>query len=184
MNSSENKDLRGTLTDSIAGDRAVNVQGANPDAFRERMNLLIEQFGSAAEIARRCGFSEAVVRSWRDGNSDPSRTRCIALAAGTGVALLWLVAGEGEMYPASHPVRRPDAHMELGLLGIAVRIADDVLEARGIRAQVPSATFAELCRVVFYELARGVAEDDAKQALDRIISGFRGVPEQEKGDGE
>lgn len=42
-----------------------------------------------------CGFSEGVVRSWRDGNTDPSRARCVTLARTLGISLVWLVAGEG-----------------------------------------------------------------------------------------
>lgn len=44
-----------------------------------------------------CGFSEGVVRSWRDGHTDPSRARCVTLARTLGVSLIWLVAGEGAL---------------------------------------------------------------------------------------
>ncbi len=63
--------------------------------FSDRIRLLIQHFGSATEIARKCGFSEGVVRSWRDGNTDPSRARCVTLARTLGISLVWLVAGEG-----------------------------------------------------------------------------------------
>ena len=64
-------------------------------SFADRIRLLIQRVGSATEIARMCGFSEGVVRSWRDGNSDPSRARCVTLARTLGISLVWLVAGEG-----------------------------------------------------------------------------------------
>lgn len=67
--------------------------------FSERIRLLIQRVGSATEIARMCGFSEGVVRSWRDGNSDPSRARCVTLAKTLGISLVWLVAGEGTIQP-------------------------------------------------------------------------------------
>lgn len=63
--------------------------------FADRIRLLIQRVGSATEIARMCGFSEGVVRSWRDGNTDPSRARCVTLARTLGISLVWLVAGEG-----------------------------------------------------------------------------------------
>lgn len=66
-------------------------------SFAERIKLLIHRVGSATEIARRCGFSEGVVRSWRDGNTDPSRARCVTLARTLGISLVWLVAGEGAL---------------------------------------------------------------------------------------
>ncbi len=63
--------------------------------FSDRIKLLIQRIGSATQIARMCGFSEGVVRSWRDGNTDPSRARCVTLASTLGISLMWLVAGEG-----------------------------------------------------------------------------------------
>jgi hypothetical protein len=65
--------------------------------FSDRIKLLIQRVGSVTEIARMCGFSEGVVRSWRDGNTDPSRARCVTLARTLGISLVWLVAGEGAM---------------------------------------------------------------------------------------
>jgi len=67
------------------------------DNFADRIKLLITRVGSATEIARRCDFSEGVVRSWRDGKTDPSRARCVTLARTLGISLLWLVAGEGAL---------------------------------------------------------------------------------------
>ena len=69
----------------------------NTGTFAERIKLLIQRVGSATEIARMCGFSEGVVRSWRDGNTDPSRARCVTLARTLGISLVWLVAGEGTL---------------------------------------------------------------------------------------
>jgi transcriptional regulator with XRE-family HTH domain len=66
-------------------------------SFAERIKLLIRRVGSATELARMCGFSEGVVRSWRDGNTDPSRARCVTLARTLGISLVWLVAGEGNL---------------------------------------------------------------------------------------
>lgn len=68
---------------------------ATAGTFADRIKLLIQRVGSATEIARMCGFSEGVVRSWRDGNTDPSRARCVTLARTLGISLVWLVAGEG-----------------------------------------------------------------------------------------
>ncbi|MGA0588255.1 helix-turn-helix domain-containing protein [Dyella sp. KRB-257] len=74
---------------------ATHAATSASNSFAERIRLLIQRVGSATEIARMCGFSEGVVRSWRDGNSDPSRARCVTLARTLGISLVWLVAGEG-----------------------------------------------------------------------------------------
>lgn len=68
--------------------------------FPQRVETLIERFGSITRIAKKCGFSEGVVRSWRDGRSDPSRRRCVALARGLGISLIWLMTGAGTMSTA------------------------------------------------------------------------------------
>jgi hypothetical protein len=76
-----------------------SAASAADTTFSDRIKLLIQRVGSATEIARMCGFSEGVVRSWRDGNTDPSRARCVTLARTLGISLVWLVAGEGAVLP-------------------------------------------------------------------------------------
>ncbi|MGN6480205.1 helix-turn-helix domain-containing protein [Luteibacter sp.] len=66
-------------------------------SFASRVRQVIKLNGSVSDIARRCGFSEGVVRSWRDGNTDPSRGRCVTMARTLGISLVWLAAGEGPM---------------------------------------------------------------------------------------
>jgi hypothetical protein len=78
--------------------------------FSDRIKLLIQRVGSATEIARMCGFSEGVVRSWRDGNTDPSRARCVTLARTLGISLVWLVAGEGAIQIDANPNTRDDQY--------------------------------------------------------------------------
>ena len=75
----------------------VNSIPDSSTTFSDRIKMLIQRVGSVTEIARMCGFSEGVVRSWRDGNTDPSRARCVTLARTLGISLVWLVAGEGSM---------------------------------------------------------------------------------------
>ncbi|HUH29754.1 MAG TPA: helix-turn-helix transcriptional regulator [Rhodanobacter sp.] len=80
----------------------MNAQPSVPTSlpetnFSDRIKLLIQRIGSVTQIARMCGFSEGVVRSWRDGNTDPSRARCVTLARTLGISLMWLVAGEGSI---------------------------------------------------------------------------------------
>ena len=83
----------------------MNLQALTPTdsttTFADRVKVLIQRVGSVTEIARMCGFSEGVVRSWRDGNTDPSRARCVTLARTLGISLVWLVAGEGSMMDPS-----------------------------------------------------------------------------------
>src|ERR1700744_4705930 len=75
--------------------KTTHLVEAPSGTFADRIKVLIQRVGSVTEIARMCGFSEGVVRSWRDGNTDPSRARCVTLAKTLGISLVWLVAGEG-----------------------------------------------------------------------------------------
>jgi len=99
---------------SYPTDTATPMSKSSPQVsggtFADRIRLLIQRVGSATEIARMCGFSEGVVRSWRDGNSDPSRARCVTLARTLGISLVWLVAGEGGIQIDPTPTMQDDQH--------------------------------------------------------------------------
>lgn len=100
-----------TLTSQDKVTPQVRVSALNSDAFAERIDLLINNVGGNSEFARRCVVSESVVRSWRKGDSDPSRKRLIAIAEAFDVSLTWLATGEGEMY-AQQP--QGDLHTSSG----------------------------------------------------------------------
>jgi hypothetical protein len=87
----------------------VNSTPDSSTTFSDRIKMLIQRVGSVTEIARMCGFSEGVVRSWRDGNTDPSRARCVTLARTLGISLVWLVAGEGSMQIDSSSLSHDDS---------------------------------------------------------------------------
>ncbi len=113
-----------------------------------------------------CGFSEGVVRSWRDGNSDPSRARCVNLARTFNISLVWLITGEGPMHAAPksdqggardvgtiagghahiapHVQQQPihDTGMDAPRLNTAVRILQSAFELSGNRLDLSENTDA------------------------------------------
>lgn len=99
------------------------------DSFAERVKTLIMEYGGVSTIARKCGFSEGVVRSWRDGRSDPSRGRCLSLARGLGVSLIWIVAGEGPMRDASAETEPTHAATSQGMDSRRLSAAAEVLQS-------------------------------------------------------
>lgn len=113
--------------------------GPSENDFSGRIRTLTDTYGGASRVARTCGFSEGVVRSWRDGRSDPSRERCVTLARGLGISLLWLVAGEGAMRTAKHAHSVPrgevtsitDTEVDTRRLSAAIRILQSTLDATG-----------------------------------------------------
>jgi hypothetical protein len=80
-----------------ASTTSLRTSDAKENDLALRMRMLIRHEGSMASIARRCGFSEGAVRSWRDGQSDISRERCVVMARTLNVSLIWLITGEGPM---------------------------------------------------------------------------------------
>ncbi|MGA7438135.1 MAG: helix-turn-helix transcriptional regulator [Luteibacter sp.] len=95
-----NDNSRGSIrADAVGGGFEGGRAGGDVpvSSFASRVRQVIKLNGSVSDIARRCGFSEGVVRSWRDGNTDPSRGRCVTMARTLGISLVWLAAGEGPM---------------------------------------------------------------------------------------
>lgn len=92
--------------------------------FSSQMMELIDDEGSGAEIARKCGVSESVVRKWRDGVSSPKLEHLLDLAQGLGVNLHWLATGEGEKYPKSFSYTALESDAESSIESIPVQVSD------------------------------------------------------------
>ncbi|MBT2116612.1 helix-turn-helix domain-containing protein [Dyella sp. LX-66] len=113
----------------------ITTTPPNGGTFADRVKVLIQRVGSVTEIARMCGFSEGVVRSWRDGNTDPSRARCVTLAKTMGISLVWLVAGEGSMMQSESITSGEELGTETSLTNrqrTKLRTAADTLHASGV----------------------------------------------------
>ena len=121
--------------------------------FSDRIRLLIQRVGSATEIARMCGFSEGVVRSWRDGNTDPSRARCVTLAKTLGISLVWLVAGEGsiQMDPSAN-------------------IQDDQYSSEMVSAQRPRARLGSVTSMPLQSSIKGLDTQRLNKAMQILQS--------------
>lgn len=146
MISSKNKDLSETMTRSGDEQSASTYDASKVDGFQARMQELIRQVGSVAEVSRKCGIPESTIKKWADGISDPSRRRSLALARGTGVSLLWLLGGAGPMWakdltqleqdtltivlgkPGSYEVIAAERRRDAAIKGFAAGIAAGVAE--------------------------------------------------------
>lgn len=96
MNSNK---LHGTLASEGTDQGSAKVEPDNIGTLSGRISALVAHFGSVAELARKSGSSETAVRKWIDG-AEPARDRCLALAKGTGVSLMWLLGGVPPMWAA------------------------------------------------------------------------------------
>ncbi len=71
--------------------------------FARRIESIIEDAGGPVEFARKTGFSRAVVDKYKNGISDPSRSRLVAMARVANVSLEWLATGYGPRTPRGIP---------------------------------------------------------------------------------
>jgi len=169
----KNMDLDEDFLLKKAEERSEFSQKVNQERFMNRIESLIAHFkpqGGIAEIARKSSLSEGVIRSWRDGGSDPSRTRCIQLAAGTGTSLLWVVAGLGPMWAADieasgQPLGAAHASADT-LIMVAARVLDDVLKATNRR--LTNQQIGEAL-VLVLELLRGDKDSQGKPPVAETL---------------
>jgi len=69
--------------------------GAHRAAFIARLHSILRHWPSADRLAKATGVSPSAFRKWLRGEAEPSRERLVALAQAAGVAVGWLISGEG-----------------------------------------------------------------------------------------
>lgn len=78
--------------------------------FSDRVEKIVRTAGGVPSLARKSGLSDAVIRKWLGGHSDPSRANLVKLADAAGVHIEWLATGRGPMMASDHQescVREP-----------------------------------------------------------------------------
>lgn len=151
------------MTRQTSETQGVNVQPTKIDAFGERMAVAIKRAGGATRMAERAGVSGSVLRKWKAGHSDPSRTHLINMARAASISVEWLATGEGE--PDQGAGGRPQGitgpvETDLDLLEHVTRAAFDDLQRRGLRLE--PAALARLVRVLYRHFAtRNEQPDEA-----------------------
>jgi phage repressor protein C with HTH and peptisase S24 domain len=63
--------------------------------FRQRLRLIMQQFGSIADLARAVGVSDNAIYKWVAGRGLPSTISLVNLAKAAGVSVEWLATGKG-----------------------------------------------------------------------------------------
>lgn len=63
--------------------------------FRQRLRLIMQQFGSIADLARAVGVSDNAIYKWVSGRGLPSTISLVNLANAAGVSVEWLATGKG-----------------------------------------------------------------------------------------
>jgi len=69
--------------------------GTSPDEeFRRRLRLIMQQFGSVADLARAVGVSDNAIYKWVSGRGQPSMISLVNLARAARVSIEWLATGQ------------------------------------------------------------------------------------------
>src|SRR6266849_10037402 len=63
--------------------------------FRRRLRLIMQQFGSVADLARAVGVSDNAIYKWVSGRGQPGMRSLVSLARAAGVSVEWLATGQG-----------------------------------------------------------------------------------------
>jgi phage repressor protein C with HTH and peptisase S24 domain len=65
------------------------------EEFRRRLRLIMQQFGSVADLARAVGVSDNAIYKWVSGRGQPGMASLVNLAKAAGVSVEWLATGHG-----------------------------------------------------------------------------------------
>src|ERR1700728_4524 len=65
------------------------------EEFRRRLRLIMQQFGSVADLARAVGVSDNAIYKWVSGRGQPGMISLVNLAKAAGVSVEWLATGQG-----------------------------------------------------------------------------------------
>lgn len=76
--------------------RRTALSQAEQTEIVRRIVELVGRAGSVRGLAAKAGFSESVIRKWREGRTIPSYGNLVKLARAMGVSVGWLTAGEGD----------------------------------------------------------------------------------------
>src|SRR6185312_227159 len=63
--------------------------------FRRRLRLIMQQFGSVADLAAAVGVSDNAIYKWVSGRGQPGMASLVNLATAAGVSVEWLATGQG-----------------------------------------------------------------------------------------
>ncbi len=130
--------------------------------FSDRINLAIARAGGAKNLADKMGMSTSVLRSWRSGNSDPSRSSLVKMAQATNLSVSWLASGEGNPSP-SEP---SSALVDLDILEEIIAKTQQLFQGQNVNLK-PEAE-ARIIRLVYeFYLRQGQQMDEA--SLNNLI---------------
>lgn len=76
------------------------------EEFGTRLRLIMQQFGSVADLARAVGVSDNAIYKWVTGRGKPGMSSLVNLAKAAGVSVEWLATGRGQALKSRPEIQR------------------------------------------------------------------------------
>ena len=149
------------MTNKEASGNDVNVHESNVDEFGRRMNVAIERAGGATKMAEKAGVSGSVLRKWRSGQSEPTRSNLIRIAVASDVSVEWLATGNGT---PDHP--SPSSDLDPKALELAIDVLEQVLKEHGYKMHPHDKAGLTVSN---YQLIKDASDRNAALAQIRLI---------------
>ncbi len=147
------------------------------EGFRRRLGLIMDQFGSVADLARAVGVSDNAIYKWVAGRGQPNMASLVNLARAAGVSVEWLATGISPPVPIATAAATapPDPAADLIPAGSTALIADYLhFDPNWLRQRFPDADPARLLLIEVEGDAMAPTLGDGDAALiDTRQSRFR-----------
>jgi len=119
------------------------------EEFGTRLRLIMQQFGSVADLARAVGVSDNAIYKWVTARGKPGMISLVNLAKAAGVSVEWLATGKGEPLktrPEPRGVSRSEfasmpLHALLGIEGNANLVSSQIVDYLNFRTDWLKRTF-------------------------------------------
>jgi phage repressor protein C with HTH and peptisase S24 domain len=98
------------------------------EGLRDRLKIIVDQFGSNSAFARHIGVAETTIRRWINGSVEPKHHSLVGVAAAANVSIEWLMSGKGEMRPQETIRLREAAEVEYKTTARSRQVQSDNME--------------------------------------------------------
>jgi phage repressor protein C with HTH and peptisase S24 domain len=132
------------------------------EEFRRRLRLIMQQFGSVADLARAVGVSDNAIYKWVSGRGQPSMMSLVNLSKAAGVSVEWLATGRGA------PTKTKGEHPVAGSPAV-VSVARNALQSGGERSIPPNQQVVDYLSFRPDWLQRALNLDLRNMALVEVI---------------
>ena len=141
------------------------------EEFRRRLRLIMQQFGSVADLARAVGVSDNAIYKWVSGRGQPSMMSLVNLSKAAGVSVEWLATGRGAPTKAQSEFSATESPTEAPSRGHSLRTTgrpggDSESANRGL-SELPAGLAAARAQPGFAQYCAGRGDRRSDVADDR-----------------